>query len=186
MLQTSEKEDFFTHPMSVKHWTRSSIGQSDQWVLLQGSLNPLGLLILSVSCILCHKRCQTYSLVQGLKTARKVIEDCIKNVHPIYHIKTLMIKRELAKDPKMANENWERYLPKFKKKNVKRKKPTEIKKKVSLAESLFWRILYQKGWKYWVYSALWWVSTSSMTAALSLMITEMFSLPLLHEGLPHL
>lgn len=70
--------------------------------------------------------------VQGLKTARKVIEDCIKNVHPIYHIKTLMIKRELAKDPKMANENWERFLPKFKKKNVKRKKPTDIKKKVRL------------------------------------------------------
>ena len=71
-----------------------------------------------------------------------MIEDCIKNVHPIYHIKTLMIKRELAKDPKMANENWERYLPKFKKKNVKRKKPTEIKKKVSHSLTLLGETMY--------------------------------------------
>ena len=63
--------------------------------------------------------------------------DCINNVHPIYHIKTLMIKRELAKNPAMANENWERFLPKFKKKNVKRKKPAVIKKKVRRLCPLF-------------------------------------------------
>ena len=82
-----------------------------------------------------------YILVQGntvsamghfkeLKTVRKVILDTMRNVHPIYNIKELMIKRELKKQPELAGEDWQRFLPHFKKRNVKRRKPeTQTKKK---------------------------------------------------------
>lgn len=66
--------------------------------------------------------------IKGIKQVRRIIEDCFKNIHPIYHIKELMIRRELEKDPEMKEQNWDRFLPNFKTRNVQRKK-TKLKKK---------------------------------------------------------
>ncbi|KAH0948137.1 hypothetical protein HN011_000611 [Eciton burchellii] len=65
---------------------------------------------------------------KGLQQVRKIVEDTMKNIHPVYSLKELMLKRELAKNPKLKNENWERYLPKYSSKNISKRKESKKKK----------------------------------------------------------
>lgn len=65
----------------------------------------------------------------GVADVMDVVKRTMKNVHPAYLLKCLMIKRELKKNPKLKNEDWHRFMPVLKVKNVQTKKPKNLDKK---------------------------------------------------------
>ena len=106
-----------------------------QRILGQNSTTLKALELLTQTYILVHGN--TVSAMggyKGLKEVRRVVEDCMANIHPVYLIKELMIKRDLAKDPELAKESWDRFLPNFKRKALSRRrtphKVTDKSKKI--------------------------------------------------------
>ncbi|KAG7162574.1 KRR1 small subunit processome component homolog [Homarus americanus] len=79
-----------------------------------------------------------YVLIQGATVAAigphkgvlqviRVVTDTMKNIHPVYLLKALMIKRQLMQDQNTKDGDWSRFIPNFTAKNVQRKKP-KVKK----------------------------------------------------------
>ncbi|CAD2085236.1 KRR1 small subunit processome component, putative [Plasmodium vinckei brucechwatti] len=108
--------------------------------LLGSNATTLKALEILTQCYICvhGKTVSVIGNFKSLKIVRRIVIDCMKNIHPVYHIKELIAKRELEKNDELKNENWEKYLPNFKKRNVQRKKiKQKLEKKNGKKKSIF-------------------------------------------------
>ncbi|KAG5859861.1 putative RNA-binding protein [Encephalitozoon hellem] len=79
--------------------------------------------ILTKCYVLVHGK--TVSIIgsfKGIEEVKKIVIDCMNNIHPMYQIKKLVEKRKLEGDKTKEGEDWSRFLPEIKKSNKKSKK----------------------------------------------------------------
>jgi ribosomal RNA assembly protein len=73
----------------------------------------------------------------GLKTVRKIVEDCMDNIHPVLHVKSLIVKKELLKDKRFKNENWAKFLPPLKNEKKIFLAAQKIKTNIKSSDNIF-------------------------------------------------
>jgi ribosomal RNA assembly protein len=66
--------------------------------------------------------------VKGTQMVRSIVEDCMNNIHPIYGLKQLLIKRELSRREDMRHEDWSRFIPVYKKTQPNKEKQKAVRK----------------------------------------------------------
>lgn len=64
----------------------------------------------------CHVQIQGNTVAcvgpyKGVQEVKRVVEQSMKNIHPVFLLKQLMVKRKLECDKNMKNESWDRYIP---------------------------------------------------------------------------
>ena len=66
---------------------------------------------------------------RGCQDVRKLVTDCMRNIHPVYGLKRLLIRRELMQREDMKNEDWSRFMPTYKKNGQSKEKQKAFLKK---------------------------------------------------------
>ncbi|KAG8341831.1 hypothetical protein ERJ75_000733400 [Trypanosoma vivax] len=66
--------------------------------------------------------------VKGCQQVRKIVDDCMNNIHPVYGLQQLLIKRELSKREDLKHEDWSRFIPVYKKTVQTKEKAKAVRK----------------------------------------------------------
>lgn len=116
-------------PISIKgNSTRRFVKRRDRLIGPQGQTLKALEILTQCYVMVQGKTVAVMGPPKGILSVRKVVEDCMKNIHPVYGLKQLLIKRELAKRDDLKHEDWSRFIPQYKKSNQNKEKQKQIKK----------------------------------------------------------